>query len=57
MEHAPFDTLVLPEGYKDLILSFVESQLKDGLAFDDVITARAAAWSSCCRGSRAWARR
>lgn len=36
----PFDSLVLPEGYKDLILSFVESQLKDGDTFDDVINGK-----------------
>lgn len=36
----PFDSLVLPEGYKDLILSFVESQLKDGDMFDDVINGK-----------------
>ncbi|KAH8897724.1 P-loop containing nucleoside triphosphate hydrolase protein [Thozetella sp. PMI_491] len=37
---APFESLVLPEGYKDLILSFVESQLKEGDAFDDVINGK-----------------
>ena len=36
----PFDSLVLPEGYKDLILSFVEAQLKDGDTFDDVINGK-----------------
>ncbi|KAK0726250.1 P-loop containing nucleoside triphosphate hydrolase protein [Apiosordaria backusii] len=36
----PFDSLVLPHGYKDLILSFVENQLKDGEAFDDVINGK-----------------
>ncbi|VBB84804.1 Putative Nucleotidase [Podospora comata] len=36
----PFDSLVLPDGYKDLILSFVENQLKDGEAFDDVINGK-----------------
>lgn len=36
----PFDSLVLPEGYKDLILSFVENQLKDGDNFDDVINGK-----------------
>ncbi|KAJ9134155.1 26S protease regulatory subunit 4-like protein 1 [Pleurostoma richardsiae] len=36
----PFDSLVLPEGYKELILSFVESQLKDGDTFDDVINGK-----------------
>jgi len=37
---SPFDSLVLPEGYKDLILSFVENQLKDGDMFDDVINGK-----------------
>ncbi|KAK4194226.1 P-loop containing nucleoside triphosphate hydrolase protein [Triangularia verruculosa] len=36
----PFDSLVLPQGYKELILSFVENQLKDGEAFDDVINGK-----------------
>ncbi|KAK1752903.1 P-loop containing nucleoside triphosphate hydrolase protein [Echria macrotheca] len=36
----PFDSLVLPDGYKDLILSFVESQLKEGDSFDDVINGK-----------------
>jgi len=36
----PFDSLVLPEGYKDLVLSFVENQLKDGDTFDDVINGK-----------------
>ncbi|KAK0652395.1 P-loop containing nucleoside triphosphate hydrolase protein [Cercophora newfieldiana] len=36
----PFDSLVLPEGYKELILSFVENQLKDGDTFDDVINGK-----------------
>jgi len=36
----PFDSLVLPDGYKDLILSFVESQIKEGDAFDDVINGK-----------------
>ena len=36
----PFDSLVLPQGYKDLILSFVENQLKDGDTFDDVINGK-----------------
>ena len=31
---------MLPEGYKDLILSFVENQLKDGDTFDDVINGK-----------------
>jgi len=31
---------VLPDGYKQLILSFVESQLKDGEAFGDVINGK-----------------
>ncbi len=37
---APFESLVLPDGYKDLVLSFVESQLKDGEMFDDVINGK-----------------
>ena len=37
---SPFESLVLPDGYKDLILSFVESQLKDGDNFDDVINGK-----------------
>lgn len=37
---SPFESLVLPDGYKDLILSFVESQLKDGESFDDVINGK-----------------
>lgn len=36
----PFESLVLPEGYKDLILAFVESQIKDKVAFDDVINGK-----------------
>jgi len=32
-----FDSLVLPEDQKDLILSFTESQVKNGQTFDDVI--------------------
>lgn len=36
----PFENLVLPDGYKELILSFVESQLKDGDTFDDVINGK-----------------
>jgi SpoVK/Ycf46/Vps4 family AAA+-type ATPase len=36
----PFESLVLPEGYKDLMLSFVESQIKDGDTFDDVINGK-----------------
>ncbi|KAK4450160.1 P-loop containing nucleoside triphosphate hydrolase protein [Podospora aff. communis PSN243] len=36
----PFDSLVLPPGYKDLVLSFVENQLKDGDTFDDVINGK-----------------
>jgi hypothetical protein len=35
-----FDSLVLPEGYKDLILAFVDSQLKKGDSFDDVINGK-----------------
>ncbi|QDS74141.1 hypothetical protein FKW77_001155 [Venturia effusa] len=37
---APFDSLVLPEGYKELILAFVESQLKEGDSFEDVINGK-----------------
>jgi SpoVK/Ycf46/Vps4 family AAA+-type ATPase len=37
---APFDSLVLPPGYKDLILAFVESQLTLGDAFEDVINGK-----------------
>ncbi|KAK1835756.1 putative nucleotidase [Podospora conica] len=37
---SPFDSLVLPEGYKDLILSFVENQLKDGDSFDDIVNGK-----------------
>jgi hypothetical protein len=36
----PFESLVLPDGYKDLILAFVESQLKTGEVFDDVINGK-----------------
>lgn len=36
----PFDSLVLPDGYKDLILAFVESQLKEGDSFEDVINGK-----------------
>jgi SpoVK/Ycf46/Vps4 family AAA+-type ATPase len=36
----PFDSLVLPDGYKDLILAFVESQLKQNERFDDVINGK-----------------
>jgi len=36
----PFDSLVLPDGYKELILAFVESQLKEGDSFDDVINGK-----------------
>jgi hypothetical protein len=32
-----FDSLVLPQGYKDLILSFTKSQSMNGEVFDDVI--------------------
>jgi ATPase family associated with various cellular activities (AAA) len=36
-----FDSLVLPDGYKDLILAHVESQLLDGGgSFDDVINGK-----------------
>ena len=31
---------MLPDGYKDLVLSFVESQLRDGDKFDDVINGK-----------------
>jgi len=33
----PFNTLVLPDGYKDLILSFVESHIDGDESFGDVI--------------------
>ncbi|KAF9876565.1 hypothetical protein CkaCkLH20_05973 [Colletotrichum karsti] len=36
----PFESLVLPEGYKELILAFVESQVKDKDTFDDVINGK-----------------
>ena len=36
----PFDDLVLPDGYKDLILAFVESQLKQNERFEDVINGK-----------------
>lgn len=36
----PFESLVLPEGYKELILAFVESQIRDKIAFDDVINGK-----------------
>ncbi|KAL0936383.1 uncharacterized protein CTRU02_208598 [Colletotrichum truncatum] len=36
----PFESLVLPDGYKDLILAFVESQVKNKDAFDDVINGK-----------------
>ncbi|KAE9994257.1 hypothetical protein EG327_000102 [Venturia inaequalis] len=36
----PFDSLVLPDGYKELILAFVESQLKEGDSFEDVINGK-----------------
>ncbi|OHE91506.1 hypothetical protein CORC01_13202 [Colletotrichum orchidophilum] len=36
----PFESLVLPDGYKDLILAFVESQVKEKIAFDDVINGK-----------------
>jgi predicted DNA-binding transcriptional regulator YafY len=35
-----FNNLVLPEGYKDLILAFVESQLKQNERFEDVINGK-----------------
>jgi predicted DNA-binding transcriptional regulator YafY len=38
----PFNNLVLPEGYKDLILAFVESQLKQNERFEDVINGKGA---------------
>ncbi|CAI4218839.1 unnamed protein product [Parascedosporium putredinis] len=37
----PFNTLVLPDGYKDLILSFVESHIGGEKSFDDVIGGKA----------------
>ncbi|KAF6839164.1 hypothetical protein CMUS01_04359 [Colletotrichum musicola] len=37
---SPFESLVLPDGYKDLILAFVESQVKDKNRFDDVINGK-----------------
>ena len=43
---SPFESLVLPDGYKDLILSFVESQLKDGDTFDDVINGKGMCFTS-----------
>jgi predicted DNA-binding transcriptional regulator YafY len=36
----PFNNLVLPEGYKDLILAFVESQIKQNEHFEDVINGK-----------------
>ncbi|KAK2728938.1 AAA family [Colletotrichum kahawae] len=36
----PFESLVLPEGYKELILAFVESQVKEKDNFDDVINGK-----------------
>lgn len=36
----PFESLVLPEGYKELILAFVESQVNDKDSFDDVINGK-----------------
>ncbi|KAI9147175.1 26S proteasome regulatory subunit [Paramyrothecium foliicola] len=36
----PFESLVLPDGYKDLIVSFVDNQLRDGDTFDDVINGK-----------------
>lgn len=36
----PFNNLVLPEGYKDLIIAFVESQLKHNDRFEDVINGK-----------------
>ncbi|KAF3812163.1 hypothetical protein GCG54_00009848 [Colletotrichum gloeosporioides] len=36
----PFESLVLPDGYKELILAFVESQVKDNDNFDDVINGK-----------------
>lgn len=36
----PFDNLVLPDGYKDLILAFVESQMKNGHVSDDLISGK-----------------
>ncbi|KAJ0314578.1 hypothetical protein Brms1b_006733 [Colletotrichum noveboracense] len=36
----PFESLVLPDGYKELILAFVESQVKDNDNFDDIINGK-----------------
>ncbi|OLN97046.1 26S protease regulatory subunit 4-like protein 1 [Colletotrichum chlorophyti] len=37
----PFESLVLPDGYKELILAFVESQVREKDNFDDVINGKA----------------
>ncbi|GKT79210.1 ATPase [Colletotrichum tofieldiae] len=42
-----FPNLMLPSGYKNLILSFVEGQTKKGKTFDDIIEGKGQA-SSCC---------
>ncbi|KZL73047.1 AAA family ATPase (quinate permease) [Colletotrichum tofieldiae] len=36
----PFESLVLPDGYKEFILAFVESQVRDKEAFDDLINGK-----------------
>ncbi|KAF2396473.1 P-loop containing nucleoside triphosphate hydrolase protein [Trichodelitschia bisporula] len=36
----PFEALVLPDGYKELVLAFVESQLTRGEEFGDVINGK-----------------
>ncbi|GKT63410.1 AAA family ATPase [Colletotrichum tofieldiae] len=38
----PFESLVLPDGYKEFILAFVESQVRDKEAFDDLINGKVA---------------
>jgi len=35
-----FDSLVLPDGYKDLVLAHVENQLNGKEIFDDVINGK-----------------
>lgn len=35
-----FDSLVLPDGYKDLVLAHVENQLNGEESFDDVINGK-----------------
>jgi hypothetical protein len=51
--HDPFDSLVLPDGYKDLILAFVESQLRQGDTFDDVINGKGKS-APTSPGPRTW---